>query len=779
VAIFGFIDAALIKPLPYRDPSRLVSVSEANRTGLLQYPLSYLDYRDWKNLNNVFSSMDAYDANGGFTLSSDVGPALVSGTRVSTGFFRTLGIDPVLGRDFRADEDSPSAPETVVLSYAAWQERFGGRHDVLGQAVTLNGAPSTIIGVLPPDFYFAPTGAAEFWRTLRESGGTLGETSPCEQKRGCHNLNAVARLKDGVSTQMALAEMKAIAQQLEKQYPESNRDQSANVMFLSDAIIGNVRPILLTLLSGVGLLLLIACINVASLLLARSNRRKREIAVRSALGASSGRLFVQFATEGLVLAAIGSVLGLLAAQWAIGFLTKLIPAGMIDRMPYLRGLGLNSHMLALSCAIAVIATALFAVAPILGVSLSERMEGLKEANRGSSGRAWRHFGANFVVVELTIAMVLLVAAGLLGKSLDRLLHQDVGLDPGHLATLEIEGPLSNYANKEQDIALERQIIARISGLPSVRSVGVSNRLPVGQSGGTVWFRVLGRPDHGEHNEVFDRQASSSYFTALQARLLRGRYFDEVEDASKPPVVIINQTMANQYFPGEDPVGKQIFFILPQQPPMQIVGVVADIKEGPLDAKPWPALYAPFNQNPSRFFCIVVRTSLSEQSLLRELRLTVHQIDSEISIYHEGTMTDRIKESPSAYLHRSSAWLVGTFATIALLLSVVGLYGIVAYSVSQRTREIGVRMALGAQRSSVYQLVLKEATRLTAAGVGIGLACAVAAGTLMRGLLFGVRSWDVPTLAAVAAVLGISALLASYIPARRAASVDPVEALRAE
>jgi predicted permease len=775
VAIFVFVDAALLQPLPYRDPSRLVSVFETNPTGS-EYPVSYLDYLDWKKFNNVFTSIDAYDLNGGFTLTTATGARLVYGTRVSAGFFRTLGVAPLLGRDFHPGEDSPSAPQTVLLSYATWQERFGGSRDVLGRTVTLNTLPYIVIGVLPQAFHFAPVGAAEFWTTLRNSGGTVHESNPCEQRRGCHNLATIARLKRGDSVQAALAEMRSIARQLEKAYPDSNRDQGANVLLLSDVIVGDIRPILLGLLSAAALLLLTACINVVSLLLARSDSRRREISVRMALGGSLARLFRQFATEALVLVAIAGFFAVISAQWAMQLLIHLIPADLLGGMPYLQVLGLTDRVVLFACAISLLAGVLLAITP--AVRTSEMLDGLKEGTRGSAGTMWRRFGSNLVVVELALAMVLLVGAGLLGKSLYLLLDEDLGFNPGHLATLQIEGPFSSYSKRQQQIALERQIVARFDNLPGVKSAAVTNALPVGWTG-TAWFRIAGRPYHGEHNEVIDRKVSSGYFTTLQVRLVRGRFFNEAEDSSKPGVVIINETLGKQYFPGENPIGKQIFYSTPPQPPMQIVGIVADIKEGPLDAAPRPAIYVPFNQSPSRFFSIVVRTSQAERAILPELVATLHQINPDISTYQEAAMSDKINGSPAAYLHRSSAWLVGSFAGIAFLLGIVGLYGVVAYSVSQRTREIGIRIALGAQPDSVYRLVLSEAAWLAIAGAALGAACSMATARIMQRLLFGISSWDLPTFTAVAVVLVTSALLASYLPARRAASVNPVEALRSE
>jgi macrolide transport system ATP-binding/permease protein len=771
VSIFSFVDAALLKPLPYRDPSQLVGVFES----VQMFPrsnLSYPDYLDWKSLNTVLGSLDVYQSTG-LLLTTSEGAQSVSGVRVSDGFFRTLGIAPALGRDFQQGEDLPGAPRTVLLSHAAWQRRYGGSASVLGQIVLLDRIPNVIIGVLPPEFHFAPAGPGEFWTAFHAA-------SECDLRRSCHGLYGVGRLKDGVSIQTALANLTSVARQLERQYPDSNRGQGAAVAALRDVIVGDIRPIVLVLLGGAALLLLIATVNVAGLLLVRSEGRKREIAVRTALGASSGRLICQFVTEAFVLIAAGGVLGLASATWATGLLATLIPQDMMARAPFLRGLTLNVRVAAFAGGISLLSAGLLSLAPSLRIWSPELREGLAEGGRGSAGTVWRRLGSRLVVLELATAMVLLVGAGLLGKSLYRLLRVDIGLQPDHLVTMEVAAPRATYGKDAEAVALARQIVSRMESLPGVKSAGIStNGLPLSGNGNTTWFRVLGRPWHGEHNEAPERDVSTGYFKALGAKLLRGRYFNETEDASKPRVAIVNQTFASQYFPGEDPLGKHLADLSTPPVPVEIVGLVEDIRQGPLDMAIPPVLYVPFGQNSDHYFGVVVRTSQAERSLLLAMAAAVKQIDPGIVTLGGMTMSDRIHDSPSAYLHRSSAWLVGGFAILALLLGIVGLYGVVAYSVSQRTREIGVRMALGAQPRSVHHLILKEAAWLTAAGVVAGLVCSVAAASVMRGLLFGVESWDVPTLAAVAALLGISALVASYIPARHAASVSPVEALRAE
>ena len=771
VAIFAFVDAALIKPLPYPNPTRLADVTES----LNVFPranLSYPDYLDWKRDNKVFSSLDIYTG-AGYMLSSDKGTELVPGGRVSDGFFRTLGIKPFLGRDFYAGEDLPSAAKTVMLSYSTWQKRYGGKTNVIGQAVTLSGIPYTIVGVLPQSFQFAPRNEAEFWATFHAAGS-------CDLRRSCHGLYGVGRLKDGVSIEAALANMTSIAQQLERQYPDSNRGQGASVMSLSEAIVGDIRPLLLTLLGGAGLLLLIACVNVASLLLVRSESRRREIAVRGALGASRARLTRQFVTEALLLVAAGSLLGLASAYGAMQLLLHMLTKDVLARMPYLDGLGLNLRVMVFAAAIALLAAIVFSVTPILRLSVEDMREGLTEGSRGSAGVLWRRLGSNLVVAELAIAMVLLVSAGLLGKSFYRLLHVELGFQPDHLATLQIAVPDPTYPKDEQRIALARQIVSRTAALPGANSAAITSVLPVSGNGNTDWIRFVGRPYDGKHNEINSRDVSSGFFTTVQARLLHGRYFTDDEDQSKPNVAIINESLARKYFPGEDPIGKTYGdTTLSPKSIRQIIGIVEDIREASLDTDTLPTEYIPFNQDVGNFYSLLVRTSQNEEALLPSMSAAIHQIDPGIGTLGEATMIGTINDSPTAYMHRSSAWLVGGFAALALLLGVVGLYGVIAYSVSQRTREIGVRMALGAQRATVYRLILKEAGWLTGLGIVVGILCSLGVATLMRKVLFGTAAWDIATLSAVAIVLAVSALVASFIPAHRAASVNPVEALRAE
>jgi macrolide transport system ATP-binding/permease protein len=770
-SIFAFVDSALIKPLPYQDPTRLVGVYES--VGMIpRSNLSYPDYIDWKKSNQVFSSLDVWNGQS-YLLRTNEGTELVTCTRVSDGFFRTLGVAPLLGRDFYEGEDLLAAPRTVLVSYQAWQTRFGARQDVLGESITLSDITYTIIGVLPREFQFALRGRTEFWTTLHPSGG-------CDLRRGCHGLYGVARLKDGVSIQAASAEMTSIAEELERQYPESNRGQGAAIVSLSEAIVGDIRPILLVLLSGAGLLMLISSVNVASLLLVRSQSRRREITVRRALGAGTARLITQFVTEGLVLVFIGGGLGLICASWTVKLLVRLIPARMLAGMPYLQDIGIDFRIVAFAALLSLCAAILFALIPALQLSTSDLRDGLSEASRGSAGTLWRRFGSNFVVVELAIAVILLVGAGLLTKSFYRLLHVDNGLEADHLAIVALALPGVSYGKDDQAVAFGKRLVSRIESLPGIEAVGLASRLALSGNGTTTWIRVEGRPFNGEHNEVNFRDVSAGYFGALKARLLRGNFFSENDDSTKPNVVVINRAFEKQYFSGEDPIGKKIGNTqLAPKSVREIVGVVEDIREGSLDEEIWPTIYIPFNQEPETYLSLVARTSQPESSMLTTLVAAIREIDPSIGTYGESTMNDRINDSPTAYLHRSSAWLVAGFALTAFLLGLIGLYGVVAYSVTQRTREIGIRMALGAEPTSVYSLILKEAGLLILIGTSIGLACSLPATGMMRHMLFGVSSWDLPTMAAAAVLLSTSALAASFIPARRAASLNPVVALRAE
>lgn len=770
VAIFGFVDAALLEPLPYANPHRLMSVNESSVESP-RWPLSYPDYLDWQRLNKSFSSLDVYSG-AGYLLRTASGTEQVQAERVSGSFFQTLGVRPMLGRDFHTGEDRPSGPDVLLLSYGTWLRRFGARRNVVGEAVDLDGRTFTIIGVLPRMFSFAPAGNAEFWVPLNSF-------TTHEKMRGFYNFWGIGRLRDGVTIPAALEEMSAISKQLQRQYGITGHELSVSVVPLSEIFIGEVRPILLTLLGGALLLLLIACVNVASLVLVRSESRRREIAVRGALGATPLRLVRQFVTEGLLLALLGSLAGVIVAVGIMRLLSGLVPRDMVSKMPFLTSVGLNAHTGAFAAAVALLAVLLLAATPILRLSFQKVHDGLADGDRGAAGQLWRRLGANLVVVELAIAVVLLAGAGLLGQSLYRLLHVPLGFNPNHLATVQVMAPGAVYTS-DQMAELYRETVRRISSLPGVELAGMTSILPAQCNCSTDSIHFPGRPYHGEHNEVDERHVSPEYLATLKATLVRGRFFTQDDDASGPGVVVINQALARKYFPGEDPIGQTIANDESGRPSTwEIVGIVDDVREGPLDVDIWPAEYFPMNQTLDHAFIVAVRTRQDAGTLLPELVSAVHGIDPNLGVSDEWTMDKKIDSTQAALLHRFSAWLVGGFAVMALVLGVVGLYGVVAYSVSQRTREIGVRMALGAQRSSVYILVMRQAGWLTGTGLAIGLICSVGTSLLIRNLLFGVQVWDVATLGCVAALLGLASMVATFLPARRAASVNPVEALRAE
>jgi macrolide transport system ATP-binding/permease protein len=769
VAIFGFVDTALLHPLPYRNPERLMSVNESNKESP-RWPLSYPDYLDWERLNKSFSSLDIY-AGVGYLLRTPSGAVPVDGERISGGFFRTLGVNPVLGRDFYPGEDRVGGPNVVILSYGGWVHHFGARRDVVGQTVELDNQPYTIVGVLPRAFSFARAGDAEFWVPIN----TL---SYHEQMRTFYNFWGIGRLRDGVSAQTALADLRTVVKQLQLQYSTADRYEGVSILPLSDVILGDVRPILLMFLAGAVLLLLIACVNAANLVLVRSENRGREFAVRAALGASRRRVVVQFATEGLLLALAGSLAGLFVAGTLMKFLMRVIPKDTAASMPFLEGATLNLHTGWFALAVAVMAALLLTVTPILWFSSAD-VRGRLGEDRGATSQLWRRLGGKMVVAELAVAVVLLVAAGLLQQSLYRLLHVPLGFDSDHLATVQVESP-ETYKNDARMVGLYREILRRVSSLPGVVSAGMTSMIPARCDCAVDWISFPGKPFHGEHNTVDERHVSADYLHTLQGELVRGNFFTDAADTSTPGVAVINQALARKYFKEENPIGQRIADDEGGRPSIhEIFGVIADVREGPLDGDISPAEYFPINQTQDSYFTLVVRTRQDPGALLPVLGKTLHQIDLNLGVSDEETMGEQVGRTRVVLLHHASAWLVGLFAVVALILAVVGLYGVIAYSVSQRTREIGVRIALGAQRNSVYGLVLRESTWLTGIGLAIGLVCAIAASLLIRNLLFGVQPWDAATLTCISVVLGLASMVASYIPARRAANVDPMVALRYE
>jgi macrolide transport system ATP-binding/permease protein len=470
----------------------------------------------------------------------------------------------------------------------------------------------------------------------------------------------------------------------------------------------------------------------------------------------------------------------MVASWLMKLLARIVPKDMEANMPFLGGAGLNAHTIAFTMIIAFMAAVLLAAAPVLRLTFQRVRDGLSDGDRGSASQLWQRLGAKMVTVELAVAVVLLAGAGLLGQSFYRLLHVRLGFDPSHLATVRVMAPDTAYKDDEQIVGLQREIVRRVSSLPGVESAGLTSMLPAQCTCATDDIQVEGRPFQGQHNEVVERHVSPEYLSALKAKLLRGRLFSDADAAGRPGVAVISETLARKFFPGENPLGHRITNEEGGKPSAwEIVGVAEDVREGPLDAATWPAEYFPIEQTGDHDFSLAVRTRQEADALLPELVRTLHQIDPNLGISDEMTMKEQIESTQTALLHEFSAWLVGGFAAMALILGVFGVYGVIAYSVSQRTREIGIRMALGAERSSIYRLVMQEAERLTGAGLAMGLVCSVGASLLTRSLLFGVEAWDPTTLVCVVVLLGLASLAASFLPARRAASVNPMDALRSE
>jgi predicted permease len=772
VAIFTFVNATLIQPLPYREPSRLVALNDARNLALMQkFEASYPDFLDWRSKNDVFDALAGY-VQTQVGLRGESTPELLAAAKVTDNFFSTLGVRPVVGRDFRPGEDLASAAPTILITYGWWQKRFGGKQEAIGQSLVLEGSPATIIGVLPKNFHFAAVGDPVVWLTTRPRGDAL-------QRRNLHWLNPIGRLRAGVSLEMATAEMNVIEQQLEKQYPQSIRDLRVVITPLNEVLVGQVRPILLMLLGVVGALLLIACANIANLLLARSVGRRNEFAVRAALGATRGRLIALMLTEGLVLSCTGTLVGLVAAYALVKGLVSMIPPEFMDAMPYLKLMTIDARVGFFTAALAVFTGVVFALAPAWRAAGAEVQPGLKESSRGSQPGSWRRVSSVLIVGEVALATVLLAGSGLLMKSLYRLLRVDPGFETTNLLSLSVSLPGMRYQQGEEQLAARHAVIDRVRALPGVISVGSSDMLPISNGGNTVNIRVLGDSTNQEH-EANVRDADSTYFQTLHAELLMGRWFTPDDNVTAPKRVIVNKTFADSFMKDLDPLKQQVVFTFsPTQRPREVVGVIRDIKEGPLDIPARPALYIPMDADPDTFFSLVVRTGQNPGALADSVVSTVRSFDPGALVLAVQTMEDRIQRSPAAFFHRYPAVLAAGFALLALVLGSTGLYALVAYSVSRRTQEFGIRMALGAQRTNVLRMVVAEGLRLVVPGVVGGIVGAVFVCYLMSNLLFGTKPWDPFILGMVTALLAMVTLCASYAPASAATKVDPMVALRYE
>jgi putative ABC transport system permease protein len=772
-AIFTVVDAALLRALPYREPDRLVHLWETKaQQQFKEREASYPDYLDWKEQSRVFDGVAGYTRRG-FTLSLNDQSDRVMGAAVTDNFFQVLGVEVAHGRAFEAGEDQPGREPVVVLGNNLWKRRFNSDPNVVGRAVRINETSYRVVGVLPEKFQFALAGGAELWTPLNPSPEQLS-------RRFMHWLNVVARLKTGVTREQAQADMSRVAANIATEDPSAHAGTGARVVSLHEQIVGNLRPILLVLLGTVGFVLLIACANVANLLLARSVARQKEIAIRTALGASHWRLMRQLLTESTVLALVGGGLGLMLALWGVELLVAYLPATQADSMPFLQGLHLDARVLLFTLSVSLVTGIVFGLAPALQSSKLNLQETLKEGGRTSSASTHHRLRNVFVVSEIALALLLLVGAGLMMRSLLHLLEVNPGFNPDRLLTMRLVLPQTRYTEDERVSAFHQELLSRVESLPGVKGVGTVNILPL-RGGNTASFVVEGRPapKPGDEMEANIRDISPSYFDVMNVPVIKGRPFTDRDKANAPAVVIINQTAANRLFPGQDALGQRLLYTRMELPPFEVVGVVGDEKVNGLDTATTPVVYGPFLQSPSGFINLVIRTSADPQTVAGSVQSEIHNLDSEIPVFEVRTMEQLIDNSPSTFLRRYPAFLIGTFASIALLLACVGIYGVISYTVTQRTHEIGVRIALGAGTRDILRLVIGHGMGLTLAGVGLGVIAAFILSRFMSSLLFEVSASDPLTYAGVSVLLIIVALLACYIPARRATRVDPMVALRYE
>jgi len=770
-AIFTVVDAALLRGLPYKSPEQLYHVWESRpQQEFSQREFSYPDYQDYQQ-NQVFEGIAAYTG-GGAILSGRGEPERVFSPSATANFFSVLGVEPVIGRAFQPGEDKPGAPRVTMLTYGMWQRRFGGDAGIIGQSLTLNGDSYTVIGVLPASFQFALR-SADLWRPYQPTEAQL-------TRRFMHGTNVIGRLKSGVSVQQAQAELSVIASRIEQQHHESHAGTGVRLVPLQEQVVGQVKPILLVLLAAVAFVLLIACANVASLMLTRSISRQKEVAIRAALGASRWRVVRQLLTESVLLSLAGGAAGLLIAYWGVDALVAALPDNQINSLPFLKSLHIDARILGFSFALSLLTGIVFGLAPALQSSRLDLNEVLKEGGRASSSGPRQRLRSALVMTEIALAVVLLVGAGLMMKSLLRLLHTNVGFNADNLLTMTIALPPSKYTEPNRQVSFHEQLKERVQSLPGVKGTGTVNILPL-QGGNTTRFIVEGDPvpSPGQETEANFRVVDEAYFQTLGVPLMAGRMFDERDKADAQGVVIIGKTVADRIFAGRDPIGRRINYASIQGPPDLIIGVVGDVKIAGIDEAIRPVLYYPYRQSPSMTTNLVVRTNADPTALASAIRNETRLLEPEVAMFGIREMEDIIADSPAAFMRRFPALLIGLFAGVALLLASIGIYGVVSYSVSQQTHYIGVRMALGAQASDILKMVLKQGLGVSLAGLAIGVLAALGLMRLLRSLLYEVGTNDLGTFAMVVSTLFVVALLASYIPARRATKVDPLVALRYE
>jgi putative ABC transport system permease protein len=769
-AIFTVVDAAVIRGLPYRSPEQLYHMWERTpQKEFDQREFSYPDYQDY--LQNKVCDIAAYTG-GGTILNANGESERVFAPLVSANFFSVLGVDPIKGRTFQTGEDTQGGPHLAVLTYALWQTRFGGSAGIIGQQINLAGDSYTIIGVLPKSFQFAMR-PADLFLPYQPTQNQL-------TRRFMHGTNLIARLKPGVSAGQAQAELSLTTTRIEQQFKDSHAGTSLKFIPLQEQVVGQVKPILMTLLAAVGFVLLIACANVASLLLTRSLGRQKEVGIRVALGASRWRVVRQLLTESVLLSLAGGALGLFIAYWGTTGLVSLLPANQINALPFLQTLRIDARMLGFSFGLSVLTGIVFGLFPALQSSRFNLSGVLKEGGRQTNAGGSHRLRSGLVMTEIALAVVLLVGAGLLLKSLVRLLKTDPGFNPQNVLTMTVVLPAAKYTDANSQINFQDQLRERVQALPGVAGAGTVNILPL-QPGNTTRVNVEGDPipPPGQELEANIRTVSDNYFQTLGVPLISGRMFDSRDQANAPQVVIIGKTMADRMFAGRDPIGRRLKYAGVEAPPINIVGVVGDVKITGLDQETRPVIYYPFSQNSSTFANLVVRTSADPTAVTGSIRNEIRSLEPAAAVFNVQAMPELISASPAAFMRRFPAILIGVFAGLALLLSSIGIYGVVSYSVSQQTHHIGVRMALGARAIDILKMVLKQGLWIALAGISIGVAASIGLMRLLQSLLFGVPANDLSIFATVVGALFIVALLACYLPARRATKVDPLVALRYE
>src|SRR5579863_8174960 len=776
-AIFSVVNGVLLNPLAYPRSGQLAAIY-ATSPGTTQGYVTYLNFLDWQRDNRTFSSMAMY-RNQDYNFTGAGQAERLSGFMISADFFSTLGVKPVLGRLFRPDDDHVGAAPVVILGGGFWKRRFASSPAILGKAITLNGTSYTVVGVIPPSF--------TFYGPQRDVYTPLGQwNDPSFRDRTIDmSAHAIGRLKSGVTLSQARADMAAVARNLAAAYPLADKDVGITLVPMKQDLIGNVQPLLLVLLAAVCFLLLIACVNVANLLLARSMGRSREFAIRAALGASPTRVIRQLLTESILLAGFGGVLGLLLAFWGVKAVLGVLPG----TLPRANDVSLDARVLLFTLAVSFFAGILFGLAPALKTSRVDLHEVLKESGRGSSGARHRLQGI-FVAAEVALALVLLVGAGLMIRSLAALWRVNPGFNPSHAITFSLSLPANSSTSAAETRARLREFDRKVASIPGVEAVTITLGSRPMKHDSTLPFWREGQPKPANINDMNQAMfylVESGYQQAMGITLQRGRWIRDEDNENSPVVIVIDDVFARTYFPNEDPLGKRVNLAL-FGVPVEIVGVVGHVKQWGLDADAKSAIEAqffyPFMQLPSNMtplvaanVAVVLRTTGDPTATVEPVRRTVHQLDPREVIYSVETFDEIVSNSFAA--RRLSMILLGIFSALALLLSCLGIYGVVSYAVTQQTREIGVRLALGAQQRDVMRLILGQGAKLSLIGVGLGVAAALVLTRLMAALLFGVSGTDPLTFSAVAFILFSVALLACYIPARRAMRVDPMVALRHE